>query len=50
MVWVTPITGADDLIRILAGEKIGRAVEIDTLRNGERHTVSLVPGERRSRR
>ena len=44
-----PVTGADDLIRMLAGEKIGRAVEIDTLRSGERHTLSLVPGERRSR-
>ena len=45
-----PVTGADDLIRMLAGEKIGRAVEIDTLRSGERHTLSLVPGERRSRK
>ena len=45
-----PVTGADDLIRMLAGEKIGRAVEIDALRSGERHTLSLVPGERRSRK
>ena len=28
----TAVTGADDLIRILAGEKIGRTVEIETLR------------------
>ena len=35
-----PVTGADDLIRLLAGDKIGRAVEIEVLRNG---------GERRSR-
>jgi S1-C subfamily serine protease len=44
------VTGADDLIRILAGEKIGRTVEIDTLRNGSRHMLSLVPDERTRRR
>ena len=33
------VTGADDLIRMLAGEKIGRAVEIETLRNGSRRRV-----------
>jgi S1-C subfamily serine protease len=44
------VTGADDLIRILAGEKIGRTVEIETLRNGSRHAPSLVPGERTRRR
>src|ERR1700756_5497058 len=31
----TPVTGADDLIRLLAGDKIGRSVEVATLRNGE---------------
>ena len=30
-----PVTGADDLIRMLAGDKIGRTVEIEALRNGE---------------
>jgi len=44
------VTGADDLIRLLAGEKIGQAIEVDTLRSGDRRTVSLVPAERRSRR
>jgi S1-C subfamily serine protease len=44
------VTGADDLIRILAGEKIGRAVEIEALRNGSRHALSLVPDERTRRR
>ncbi len=44
-----PITGADVLIRMLAGDKIGRAVEIDLLRNGGRHVLSLVPIERRPR-
>jgi len=43
------VTGADDLIRMLAGDRIGRNVEIDTLRNGEPRRVSLVPGERKSR-
>ena len=30
-----PVTGADDLIRLLTGERIGRAVEIDVLRLGK---------------
>jgi S1-C subfamily serine protease len=42
----TAVTGADDLIRLLAGEKIGRSVEIETLRNGEHRRVSLTPNER----
>ena len=45
----TAVTGADDLIRILAGEKIGRTVEVETLHNGSRRSVSLVPGERAHR-
>jgi hypothetical protein len=40
------VTGADDLIRNLAGDKIGRRVEIEALRNGSRLLVSLVPDER----
>ena len=40
------VTGADDLIRSLAGDKIGRRVEIEALRNGNRLVVSLVPAER----
>jgi S1-C subfamily serine protease len=43
------VTGADDLIRLLAGDKIGRLVEIETLRNGERRRLSLVPDERKQR-
>jgi S1-C subfamily serine protease len=43
------VTGADDLIRLLAGDKIGRQVEIETLRNGNRRVLSLVPGERSAR-
>jgi S1-C subfamily serine protease len=42
----TTVTGADDLIRLLAGDKIGRTVEVDTLHNGEQRRVTLVPAER----
>jgi S1-C subfamily serine protease len=44
------VTGADDLIRLLAGEKIGRRIEVELLRNGGRHVLSLVPDERPPRR
>jgi S1-C subfamily serine protease len=40
------VTGADDLIRILTGEMIGRMVEITLLRDGHRRTISLIPEER----
>jgi S1-C subfamily serine protease len=43
------ITGADDLIRALTGDKIGRDVALDVLRGTERLTVSLVPQERKRR-
>jgi S1-C subfamily serine protease len=41
------ITGADDLIRALTGERIGRDVTLDVLRGTERLIVSLVPQERK---
>jgi S1-C subfamily serine protease len=41
------ITGADDLIRALTGERIGRSVAFNVLRGTERLTVSLVPEERK---
>ena len=41
-----PVTGADDLVRALTGEKIGRALEIDLLRDGARRRISLTPEER----
>jgi len=44
------VTGADDLIRLLAGEKIGRSIKIQLLRNGSRHVLSLIPAERLPRR
>jgi S1-C subfamily serine protease len=45
----TPITGGDDLIRVLAGDKIGRTVEIEILRSGSRLMLPLVPEERAAR-
>jgi len=44
-----PVTGADDLIRLLGGEAIGRSIEIEALRNGDRLRLSLVPAERNQR-
>ena len=43
----TAITGADDLVRALTGEKIGKNVALDVLRGTERLTISLVPEERK---
>jgi S1-C subfamily serine protease len=41
------IAGADDLVRALTGDKIGRSVAFDLLRGTERLTVAAVPQERR---
>jgi S1-C subfamily serine protease len=45
----TAVTGADDLIRILTGERIGRTLEIEVLRLGKRRRFRLVPAERKTR-
>jgi hypothetical protein len=37
------------LIRVLAGDKIGRTVEIEILRNGSRQALPVVPEERANR-
>jgi len=42
-----PVTGADDLIRLLTGERIGKPIEIDVLRLGKPRTFTLVPQERK---
>jgi S1-C subfamily serine protease len=42
-----PIAGADDLVRALTGDKIGRSVAFDVLRGTERLTIAAVPRERR---
>jgi S1-C subfamily serine protease len=44
-----PVTGADDLIRLLTGDTIGRAVELDVLRDGARRQLTLTPEERQRR-
>src|SRR6202047_1098277 len=38
-----PVTGADDVIRILTGERIGRRIEVEVLRLGSRRRSSLAP-------
>jgi S1-C subfamily serine protease len=43
------VTGADDLIRLLTGEKIGRGIEIEVLREGARKHLALTPEERQRR-
>jgi S1-C subfamily serine protease len=42
----TVVTGADDLVRALTADKIGREVTVETLRKGERRTVALTAEER----
>ena len=44
-----PVTGADDLIRLLTGDKIGSKLDIDLLREGTRRRLSLTPEERQRR-
>jgi S1-C subfamily serine protease len=41
------IAGADDLVRALTGDKIGRSVAFEVLRGTERLTLAAVPQERR---
>ncbi len=43
------ITGADDLVRALTGDKIGHSVAFAVLRGTERLTIDVVPQERRRR-
>jgi S1-C subfamily serine protease len=38
-----PVTGADDMIRILTGERIGCTVEVNVLRLGSRRRFGVVP-------
>jgi S1-C subfamily serine protease len=44
-----PVTGADDLIRLLTGERIGRSIEISVLRFGKLRSFTLAPEERKRR-
>jgi S1-C subfamily serine protease len=43
----TIIAGADDLVRTLTGETIGREVKLDVLRGTERLTLAMAPRERK---
>ena len=40
------MTGADDLIRLLGGERIGRVTEIAIVSAGRLRSVSVTPIER----
>jgi len=42
------VAGADDLIRLLGAERIGRTVEITALRDGRVERVAVTPRERRT--
>jgi S1-C subfamily serine protease len=44
-----PVTGVDDLIRLLNAERIGRAVRVDALRRGQLRSFELRPTERRGK-
>jgi len=41
-----PVTGVDDLIRLLDRSKIGKSVRFDLLRMGRLRTFEVVPTER----
>jgi S1-C subfamily serine protease len=41
-----PVTGADDLIRTLTGERIGRALEVDVLRRSQPRRFTVLAQER----
>jgi S1-C subfamily serine protease len=43
-----PVTGADDLMRLLGATRIARATELTALRNGRLERLTVTPGERRS--
>jgi S1-C subfamily serine protease len=44
-----PVTGADDLMRLLGAHRIARAVEVSVFRNGRVERLTVTPIERRSR-
>jgi S1-C subfamily serine protease len=45
-----PVTGVDDLIRLLNAERIGRVIPIEALRRGQLKVFEVLPTERRSGR
>jgi S1-C subfamily serine protease len=44
-----PVTGIDDLIRLLNAERIGRVITVDALRRGSLRSFELRPKERRGK-
>ena len=44
-----PVTGVDDLIRLLNADRIGRAVTVDVLRRGQLRSFAVQPTERRGK-
>jgi S1-C subfamily serine protease len=42
-----PVRSAEDLLELLAGERVGRGVPVDILRGGEPRTVTITVAERR---
>lgn len=44
------VTGVDDLIRLLNGERIDRKITVDVLRRGQLRSFEVLPTERRSER
>ena len=42
-----PVTGIDDLLRVLDHRRVGKDTLIEVLRKGARQSFSLVPLERR---
>src|ERR1700674_4282092 len=44
-----PVTGADDLVRTLTGERIGRSVEVEVLRHAKRRRFTVTPQERKQK-
>jgi len=41
-----PVTGVDDLLKLLSGDHVGRAVVVSVVRGGELRTFEVVPIER----
>jgi len=41
----TPVSGVDDLHRLLTAERIGSPAPVIVLRNGERRQLTVIPGE-----
>ena len=45
-----PVTGVDDLVRLLNAERIGRTISTDVIRLGRLRHFDVTPGERKNSR